>query len=215
MILASQSPRRIQLLSEAGYAFRSVPSRIDEQAVRADSPEGLSRALASAKALACAPAALPDEIVIGSDTVVALGTEALGKPADDEDARSMLRRLSGATHDVTTSVCLVANGRELAAFSETARVTFWDLEDGEIDSYVATGEPADKAGAYGIQGKGRLLVRRIEGDFYTVVGLPVSRLVRLLRSLGFPPSRRGRRRGTLALSALQAGSRRAGPAQTG
>lgn len=191
MILASQSPRRIQLLSEAGYAFRSVPSRIDEQAVRADSPEGLSRALASAKALACAPAALPDEIVIGSDTVVALGTEALGKPADDEDARSMLRRLSGTTHDVTTSVCLVANGCELAAFSETARVAFWDLEDGEIDSYVATGEPADKAGAYGIQGKGRLLVRGIEGDFYTVVGLPVSRLVRLLRSLGFPPPGEG------------------------
>lgn len=191
MILASQSPRRIQLLSEAGYSFRAIPSRVDERAIGSDTPEGLSRALASAKALACAREALPGEIVIGSDTVVALGDEVLGKPVDDEDARRMLRRLSGAVHSVTTSVSIVADGGEIAGFSQTACVEFWDLCEDEIAAYVATGEPRDKAGAYGIQGKGRLLVKGIEGDFYTVVGLPVSRLVRLLRSLGCPPAAEG------------------------
>lgn len=188
MILASQSPRRQQLLTEAGFAFRAVPSSFDESGVTASDPQALASTLAREKARAVSALAAPDELVIGSDTIVVAGTTVLGKPSDASEARSMLHLLSGATHDVVTAVSIQRNGNEECAFAETARVTFWDLGDDEIDAYIASGEPLDKAGAYGIQGRGRLLVKSIAGDFYTVVGLPVSRLARELRALGETPS---------------------------
>lgn len=184
MILASQSPRRQQLMAEAGLSFSVVPSPFDERGVTAVDPAALVALLAREKARAVAPQAAPDELVIGSDTVVVLGSAVLGKPADAQDARSMLRRLSGATHQVMTAVSIQRNGIEVRSFVEVADVTFWDLTEDEIDAYIASGEPFDKAGAYGIQGRGRLLVASINGDFYTVVGLPISRLVRELHALG-------------------------------
>ncbi len=191
MILASQSPRRSQLLSEAGFSFRCVPARIDERSVERTTPEELVRALACAKAGAVAGEAGPGEPVVGSDTAVVLDGDVLGKPADANEARAMLRRLSGRTHEVVTGVSVWRDGAEAVNFAETARVEFWDLLDAEIDAYVATGEPFDKAGAYGIQGRGRTLVKGIAGDFYTVVGLPISRLVRELRALGVEPDPQG------------------------
>jgi septum formation protein len=186
MILASQSPRRRELLADAGFSFTSAPSPFDEAGVTAPSPEELAGALARGKAGAVA-ATTPD-VVIGSDTVVAIDGQVLGKPADDADARRMLRLLSGRTHTVFTGVSVWRDGAEAAAFTERCAVTFWDLDDAQIDAYVACGEPHDKAGAYGIQGKGRLLVRGIEGDFYTVMGLPIARLVRELHTLGIDPA---------------------------
>lgn len=184
MILASKSPRRRELLSEAGYEFTCMGSNFDETSISAADPHDLPGLLAYHKALSVAGQAAPDELVIGSDTVVLLDGRVLGKPCDAQDAREMLTSLSGKTHEVVTGVAVLRNGRSVCRFSETARVTFWDLLPEEIDAYVASGEPMDKAGAYGIQGKGRLLVRGIEGDFYTVVGLPISRLYRELCKLG-------------------------------
>ena len=185
MILASGSPRRAQLLSEAGFTFEAVPADVDERAVGAPTPEGLVRELAREKAASVAAArAGAGEVVIGSDTAVVLDGRVLGKPADARDAGRMLRELSGRTHEVLTGVCAVKDGRELFSFAERAEVDFWDLTERQVDAYVATGEPLDKAGAYGIQGKGRMLVKGIRGDFYTVVGLPVSRLVRELERCG-------------------------------
>lgn len=185
MILASQSPRRQQLMTEAGLTFRVIPSSFDETAVEAADPVALVSALARAKAAAVDSEAAPGELIVGSDTVVLLGSTILGKPVNHDEARAMLHALSGVTHEVITGVSLRQNGSEVRSFTETAQVTFWDLSDAEIDSYVATNEPMDKAGAYGIQGPGRLMVRSIAGDFYTIVGLPISRLVRELRSLEY------------------------------
>jgi len=185
VILASQSPRRRQLMEEAGYTFDCVPSSFDEAGVEAATAEELVRTLALGKAAAVG--ALPgneDEVVIGSDTVVVLEGRVLGKPADEADARAMLAALSGATHQVVTAVSVLRGTRELRTFAETCDVTFYELSPAEIDAYVATGEPLDKAGAYGIQGLGRTLVKGICGDYYTVVGLPIARLVRELRELG-------------------------------
>lgn len=184
MILASQSPRRVQLLREAGVPFRALPAHIDEGAVHQPTPRELARTLAEMKARALTDQAAPREAVIGADTVVSLGDTVFGKPADADEARAMLAALSGATHEVVTAVAIERDGCGLCTFEEIARVTFWDITPREIDEYIATGEPFDKAGAYGIQGAGRLLVKRIEGDFYTVMGLPIARLVRVLRNLG-------------------------------
>ena len=184
MILASKSPRRRELMAEAGFDFRCLSSDFDESSVTADDPHGLPQLLASHKAASVAAQAAAGELVIGSDTVVILDGRVLGKPRDAQEAHAMLQTLSGRTHEVTTGVSVQRDGQEVVAFSDTARVTFWELTDEDIDSYVGTGEPMDKAGAYGIQGKGRLLVKGIVGDFYTVVGLPISRLYRELKKLG-------------------------------
>lgn len=181
MILASKSPRRRELMEQAGYDFRCLTSDFDEASVSTPDPHDLPQLLAWHKALAVADQAMPGELVIGSDTVVILDGHVLGKPANAQDAKAMLRRLSGNTHEVTTGVSVQRDGAEVLGFSQTARVTFWDMTDGEIDAYVASGEPMDKAGAYGVQGKGRLFVREIEGDFYTVMGLPISRLYHELK----------------------------------
>ena len=124
----------------------------------------------------------PDETVIGADTVVSIDGEILGKPHDEADAWRMLELLSGRTHSVFTGVAVISNGK-LTTFAEETRVTFFPLDDREIARYIAAGEPFDKAGAYGIQGAGALLVKGIEGDYYNVMGLPAGRLYRLLKSL--------------------------------
>jgi septum formation protein len=192
MILASHSPRRIELMSELGFSARSVAPDIDESMHAGESPEQLVERLARTKAhsILDRKIACPGEPIIAADTVVALDDEVLGKPADEDDARRMLRVLSGETHRVSTGVCIVVASEqpdiaaEERAFVETTKVRFYPLSKDEIASYVATGEPADKAGAYGIQGTGRLFVEGIEGDYFNVVGLPVARLWRELRDMG-------------------------------
>lgn len=177
-ILASQSPRRRELLGLILDEFEICPADADET-LRPGAPleEEIVR-LSAAKALAVAKDA-PDAVVIGSDTMVAIGDEVLGKPHDAADAVRMLRRLSGATHRVLTGVAVVRGEQVKTALSVT-EVDFRALSEEEIARYVASGEPLDKAGAYGIQGKGAVLVRGIRGDFYTVMGLPVARLYELL-----------------------------------
>ena len=191
MILASQSPRRRELLEAAGFELRVVPASIDEARRAGEGPVALVERLAREKAAAVADR-LGDEAggepVVAADTIVWTDDGAvLGKPADDADAARMLRELSGRTHHVSTGVCLLAPARDghraRQSFVETTDVTFWELTDAQVDAYVASGEPADKAGAYGIQGAGRMLVRGIRGDYENVVGLPVARLVRELSEL--------------------------------
>lgn len=191
MILASQSPRRRELLADAGFDLEVRPADIDEARREGEPPTDLVARLASEKAEAARSAldrAPDDRLLVAADTIVWMGDEALGKPCDAADAARMLRELSGRTHHVSTGVCamvLAPDGTAAArsTFVETSDVTFWDLTDAQIEAYVATGEPLDKAGAYGIQGTGRLLVRSVRGDYQSVVGLPVSRLVRELSLL--------------------------------
>ena len=186
MILASQSPRRRELLSEAGFDLDIRPADIDEARLPGESPMELVARLAAEKAEAARAtldASPSDGLLVAADTIVWMGDEALGKPEGPEDAARMLRELSGRTHHVSTGVCVLrlaedGSAEERASFVETTDVTFWELTDAEIAAYVSTGEPLDKAGAYGIQGAGRLLVERIDGDYSNVVGLPVARLVR-------------------------------------
>lgn len=181
MILASQSPRRIELMREAGFDTRVIPANIDETALPDEGPFDLVERLARAKAAAVAKEhAKEGETVVAADTIVALDGELLGKPADEADARRMLHALSGKTHQVATGVCIVRDG-SAESFVDITDVTFYELTHDEIDAYVATGEPMDKAGAYGIQGRhGRMLVEKIDGDFYNVVGLPIAKVVRAL-----------------------------------
>ena len=188
MILASQSPRRIELMREAGYDFRVIPADIDETPRDGEGPIELVGRLARAKALAVANQhGEAGELVVAADTIVAHDDEVLGKPRDAADARRMLRELSGRTHQVATGVCLAIAGEDAAravSFVDVTDVTFYPLADAKIDAYVASGEPLDKAGAYGIQGVGgRMLVTKIDGDFYTVVGLPIARVARAIEEL--------------------------------
>jgi septum formation protein len=182
LVLASASPRRRQLLTQMGLAFEVVASSIEESDDDAAMPESMVRRLATEKARDVA-ATRPDALVLGADTTVVLEQENLGKPQDADEARRMLARLSGETHVVYTGIALVhpASERVVVAVEQTL-VTFASLSTHEIDAYVATGSPLDKAGAYGIQDDlGALFIRRIEGDYYNVVGLPVHRLYTLLR----------------------------------
>lgn len=191
MILASQSPRRRQILQEAGFSFRTIPPAFDEDQISADTPEALVAQLAAGKASDVCNQAMPGEAVVGSDTVVVLDGNVLGKPKDAADACHMLQRLSGRAHEVMTGVSIWRDSQEIGGFVEKTAVTFWDLSPARIDAYVASGEPLDKAGAYGIQGYGRLLVKGIEGDFYNVVGLPIARLARELHRLGIDSALEG------------------------
>ena len=188
LLLASGSPRRSELLREAGFVPIVVPQDVDETPQPDETPKALVERLARLKATSALDDARNGDVVVAADTTVAIGNEDLGKPASDEDARRMLRMLSGATHHVSTGVCLAVAGstpstRQAISFVETTEVTFYDLTEPDIDAYVATGEPADKAGAYGIQGLGRALESGIEGDYYNVVGLPVARVLRELSGL--------------------------------
>lgn len=184
IVLASGSPRRRELLELAGVPFRVVVSDADEGAPEKASPSETACALALRKARAVAARIADDpqlagRTVLGADTVVVVDDEVFGKPEDAEQARAMLKALSGRAHHVITGVALVSPDRE-RTFSEQTEVRFWPLDEQEIADYIASGEPFDKAGAYGIQGKGSVLVEGIEGDYFNVVGLPVARTVREL-----------------------------------
>jgi septum formation protein len=182
LILASASPRRRELLRHAGFDFEVRSSTVEEIVLPGEAAEEFARRAARDKAVIVAASAPPDSLVLGADTVVVAGHAILGKPADAEDATRMLRLLSGATHRVITGVCLVrAPDRVEALAHETTLVTFRSLSEEEIASYVASGEPFDKAGAYGIQGLASKFVTRIEGCYFNVVGLPVALVYDLLK----------------------------------
>jgi septum formation protein len=191
IVLASASPRRQELLRNAGIAFTVVPAAIHETPLANESPRDCAERLAREKALAVSRN-LPQQWVLGADTIVVVDKNILGKPRDAADACRMLRLLSGRTHAVITGVCIVepgATGQGSAASkvnttSESTLVTFCELSDDEIRDYVATGEPMDKAGAYAIQGIASRWIPRIEGDYSNVVGLPVALVHRMLRERG-------------------------------
>ena len=178
LILASGSPRRRELLSLYTTDFEVCASDFDERAVQAESPAALAEALARGKCLAVS-GHNPGCLVVGSDTVVELDGEVFGKPKDADDARRMLRALSGRTHQVHTGVC-VSDGTTAESFVNTCKVTFFPIPEEEMERCIASGEPFDKAGAYAIQGQAALWLDRLEGDYYTIMGLPVSRTARLL-----------------------------------
>ena len=181
IILASASPRRRELLRAVGLTFDVCVSDVEETILPGWSADEAARGLARQKAEAVA-AQHPEACVIGADTVVVIDNQILEKPKDAEDAKRMLRLLSGREHRVVTGVCL-AFGSRRRVFSQETAVRFFPLSDDEIARYVATGEPMDKAGAYGIQAFGALLVEGITGDYFNVVGLPVARLMRELEAL--------------------------------
>ena len=181
IILASKSPRRKELLSIITAEFEVIPAVGEERADRSLPPSEYVRELAYHKAAEIA-ALHPEDTVIGADTVVSVDGEILGKPKDCEDAGRMLSLLSGKEHSVFTGACIICKDRN-AAFSEETKVRFFELSAKEIEDYIATGEPFDKAGAYGIQGIGALLVSGITGDYYNVMGLPVGRLSRELKAI--------------------------------
>ncbi|MDE4083809.1 Maf family protein [Planococcus maritimus] len=184
LILASQSPRRNELLSLLGIPFDIVPSDIPEP-----DPQSFKSAVDYVNACAVQKAAdiaasHPEALVIGSDTVVVLNEEILLKPKDQQQASAYLRKLSGKTHEVITAVC-VRQGEEQASFHESIKVTFYELPASWIDAYTGTEDPYDKAGAYGIQTVSGLFVEKIEGDYNAVVGLPVAQLLQHLTRAGY------------------------------
>lgn len=181
-IVASASPRRKEILSMGGFGFRIIPSDCDETIKEKLSPEETVKVLAERKALSVLEKNT-ESVVLGCDTVVALGDEILGKPADREDAFKMIKALSGKTHRVCTGVC-IADKDKTKSFVSVAEVEFYELSDETAESYVATGECDDKAGAYGIQGLGGTLVKSIKGDYYAIVGLPYAETVRVLSEFG-------------------------------
>jgi septum formation protein len=183
LILASQSPRRAELLSRLGLDFEVRPAAIDETYIDHEMPADHAERLAREKAIAVARQE-PDALVIGSDTIVILDSDVLGKPRDADGALAMLMRLSGRDHEVFTAVAVIRGGRTESAL-ERVRVRFRRLDRSECQAYVATGEPMDKAGAYGIQGFGSALVESIEGDYFAVMGLPVVRTLELIRRHGW------------------------------
>jgi septum formation protein len=215
LVLASASPRRQELLRNAGISFTVQPADIDETPLTGESPRECAERLAREKALAVWRDR-PQDSVLGADTIVVVDETILGKPVDAGDAVRMLRLLSGRVHQVITGVCLVravgsgqwpvvseavpgaaqlretpyeilrTGSRELRTASETALVTMSELSDDEIRDYVATGEPMDKAGAYAIQGVASRWIPRIEGDYSNVVGLPAALVYRMLREQGGP-----------------------------
>lgn len=180
LILASRSPRRRYLLEQAGLTFSVIPSTLDESSVPVSPPTDHVRMLANAKAMEVADL-YPKSWVIGADTLVLIGDAVLGKPDTEAQARGMLKALSGKTHRVLTGYCICCRAEE-RSFSETVetKVSFKTLNETEIDWYLSTGEPFDKAGAYAVQGLGSFLVKRIEGSYTNVVGLPVCEVIECL-----------------------------------
>ena len=182
VVLASQSPRRQQLLDLIGIRHEVRPANIDESPRPREAPRRHAERLAREKASTIATRD-PDLITIGADTVVVINRKVLGKPADAAEAAWMLEMLSGREHTVITAVA-VARGRKIRSAIEEVKVKFRRLRPDEIETYIATGEPMDKAGAYGIQGFGATIVEHIEGDYFAVMGLSLVRLVGLLRDVG-------------------------------
>ena len=194
LILASQSPRRRELMTNAGYAFRILVSRADEDLPAGTPPAEGVRILAERKAKAVETALPPDILeaapvfVIGADTLVELNGVPLGKPKDEAEATAMLSSLSGARHHVVTGVAVAVGGRIFSGV-ETTAVTFRPLSKEEIADYVATGEPMDKAGAYGIQAGAVRFVQKVDGEIDNVIGLPRKLLAKLLRDAGYEPGK--------------------------
>lgn len=187
IILASQSPRRRQLLEQMGFTdFLIRPAQGEELADPNLDPGGLVEALSRQKALEISASADPEDLIIAADTVVAVDGQVLGKPHSIQQAHEMLSALSGREHTVYT-VVTVCRGGQILTQHEATTVRFRPLTAQEIDAYIATGEPMDKAGSYGIQGRGALLVEGISGDYFNVVGLPVCRLGRMLTQFGVDP----------------------------
>jgi septum formation protein len=180
LILASASPRRHELLEQAGIPHVVHAASIPEERKPGESPLQLVQRLATEKAHAFTPA--PEDMILGADTEVCLGDEVFGKPSDEEDARRMLRLLSGRDHWVHTGVCIVTDRREIVDVAST-KVTFASLTEEDITEYTRSGEPFGKAGGYGIQGLASKFVQSIQGCYFNVVGLPVSLVYRHLKSL--------------------------------
>ncbi len=178
IILASKSPRRKELLSFITTDFIVKSADVDETLPQDITPSKAVEYLSKIKA---EPLKNNDDIVIGADTVVAINGKILGKPKDENDAFSMLKTLSGNVHSVFTGVTVI-KGEKSETFSVETKVKMFDLTDDDINNYIATGEPFDKAGSYGIQGKGSLLVEKIDGDYFNVVGLPISKLNKVLKT---------------------------------
>ena len=183
IILASKSPRRLELLTMLGFEVRTVVSHVDESAITADSPSLLAKMLAHAKAEAVLKelndSSLP---IIAADTLVEVNGRILGKPRDRYDAVSMLKELSGSLHLVHTGISVIYKGNEIN-LTDTSRVFFRQITDAELIAYVDSGDPFDKAGAYGIQGKAGAFVEKIEGDFFSIMGLPICAVTKALNSL--------------------------------
>lgn len=188
LILASGSPRRAEVLRDAGITFETIAAIVDETRLDGEPAEKMVRRLAEAKVRAAAARVTGPALVIGADTVVVLGDDVLGKPISAADARAMLARLSGMTHAVLTGLAVIRlPDRTLRVEPERTRVTMAPLTAQEIADYVAGGEPMDKAGAYAIQGRGGRFVTSVEGCYFNVVGLPLARLYRILKELGWSP----------------------------
>ncbi len=186
LILASNSPRRAQILRDAGISFSVLSSAVDETHYPGETPEQLVQRLADAKAELVAARAVGPAILIAADTVVALDGQILGKPRSTDEARRMLELFSGRTHSVITGVSLIRLPEmDRRQFIETTLVHFAPLSAGEISRYLATEEPYDKAGAYAIQGHAGRYIPRIEGCYFNVVGLPLSHVITCLRELGW------------------------------
>ena len=186
LVLASGSPRRAALLAQSGLMFQVVEPQVDESRLPDEAPGVYVERLAREKALAVLA---PDAVVIGADTVVVHEGRLMGKPAHPEEARSMLRRLEGDTHEVFTGLAVAAvDGSSMITESivDNTRVAMLPMTEGEIDGYISSGEPMGKAGAYALQGTGGLLVESITGSPFTVIGLPIHLLPRLLARVGVP-----------------------------
>ncbi|MFT4412795.1 Maf family protein [Fredinandcohnia humi] len=183
LVLASGSPRRKELLHNLKLSFDVSVSNIDESIDETLPAEELVMKIAEKKAKAVA-VQHPDSFVIGADTAVLFQNQFLGKPKNEQDSIKVLKALSNQTHEVVTGVAIIHQESHIL-FVEKTEVTFWELSDEEIAEYVASGEPRDKAGSYGIQGLGSALVKHIKGDYFNVVGLPISRTIRELRKLGY------------------------------
>jgi septum formation protein len=197
LTLASSSPRRRQLLEMLGIPVRVVPPNIPEVRREFETPVDYVERLAREKALS-----VPGELVLGADTTVVVRDAVLEKPSDKAEALRMLQQLQGRTHQVVTSVALVA-GEAVHQATDVTNVTFRRVDDEFLGAYVATGEPMDKAGAYGIQGYGAALVERIDGDFFSVMGLPIRLVLELLERAGHGYRFEGGRNGTAAVSEVR------------
>ena len=182
VVLASSSPRRRELLSLVGIPHEVLPADIDESYLSEEDPRAHAERLAREKAAVVARSD-PRAVTIAADTIVVVDGDVLGKPRDEAHAADMLRRLGGRSHSVVTAVAAVWRGAAASGVEEVG-VTFRPISDREIAAYIATGEPMDKAGAYGIQGFGATIVERVDGDYFAVMGLAINRLVRMLEGLG-------------------------------
>lgn len=181
IILASSSPRRKELLRKSVSSFDVIPANIDESVKPKELPKTYVARMAKEKALAIANHH-PDDIVIGCDTSVIIGNSILGKPGNDTEARFMLKRLSNLTHQVLTSVYIKTPDKVYQKI-EVVQVKFYPLSEADIDAYLKTGEHQDKAGAYGIQGKGALFVKEIKGDYYSIVGFPIGFVHQVMKDI--------------------------------